>query len=354
MKVSKNYGKGLIVMLVIVLVLSVVFIGQRVQAAGPLKDDYFNKVAKNGVKKVIIPSFQITFRTLVADTAKSKGNLFGRSPQASAAMVVSWPNVDKAMLQKVADEVYTEFLQKFAASGIEVVPMATVIGTSAYKKLVGTSGPQVKEKYIVISPTGLITYDPGEKLDPNGSFMMGLTNTNMKGEGDILKELNADLTGMAVARVSLVVSIGGYKKSNSIGGSTASASISFDPVVSLYPALQNEKVGGANLTDVTILSNYVTQEGFRHLPTSHLAKDTSHAYIQEVLSSGVVAGTLTDSMTTGENVGMALVSVLGALSGQGASLKKYEFTVDPANYELGTKEIVGKFSELVVDRIKSN
>ena len=354
-KKGSNYGKPLILGLLIFWV----FIGQAVEAASdPIKDDNFSKVAKNGVKKIIIPSFQVTFRTLVSDTAKSKSNFFGSAndPKSTASMVVNWPNADKAMLQKTANEAYREFAQKLAASGLEVVPMASVTGSAAYKQLNGSAEPVVKESYIIMAPAGMTIYDPMAKLDPNGGFTLGVFNTNMKCEGDIVKELNGDFTGVAVARVSLIVSIGGYKKEGSISNSgtttTASASIAFDPRLSLHPSLPTDKLGGYIGTSVTVLSNYYVMEGYKI--SGNMAKDTSRVWIEGALSSEIVAGSLQETTTTGEKVGMAFVNVLGALSGQSASLKKYEFTVDPASYEQGTREIVGKFSEMIGNRIKGS
>lgn len=336
------------------LMLFLALVSQGVYAASDtMKDDGIKKVAANGVKKIVLPLFQVIFRTRMADTANSRQNFFGSSPKASATMSVDWPNADKVMLQNVAEKAYTEFVQKLTASGMEVVPMATVTGTEAYKKLQGSTVPVIKDDYIIMTPKGMTIYDPLEKLDPNGGFTMGIFNTNMKGEGDVVKELNADLAGMGVVRVSLIVSIGGYKKegSISISGDQASASISFDPMVNLFPSVPNGKLGGAFVTDATILSNLSLVEGYKM--SGVLAKDTSRAWIESSLNSSVVAGTLKDSMTSGEKVGMVAVKILGALSGQSASLDKYEFTVNAENYEKGTLEAVGSFGEMLADRIKA-
>jgi hypothetical protein len=122
-------------------------------------------------------------------------------------------------------------------------------------------------------------------------------------------------------------------------------------MVNLFPNVPNGKLGGAFVTDATILSNFSLVEGYKM--SGVLAKDTSRAWIESSLNSSTVAGTLKDSMTSGEKVGMVAVKFLGALSGQSASLDKYEFTVNAENYEKGTLEAVGSFGEMLTDRIKA-
>jgi hypothetical protein len=339
--------------LAIGVVISLVLMSQGVYAESDLlKDDNLKRLAKNGVKKIVIPSFQVVFKTAEGGTSRSKKSFFsGNDPVAEANMVVSWPGVDKAMLQKVADEAYGEFARKLTDSGLEVVPLADVTGSEAYKKINGTSVPVEDGGRITVAPTGLSIYDPSAKMDPNGSLSMGIANTNSSGEAGVAKAVAGDMKGVGVARVVIVVAYGTFDKKASLSQDylekTAKASIAFKPLLTIQPKVESA------LTSLTILSNYQEIPMYK-MPSAYIGGDTSSVFLSSELQSGTIVASLNETgLTTGEKAGEAAVGVLGALSNTKATYKKYEATIDATAYEQASKDMVGKFAEQVAARLKA-
>ena len=313
-----------------------------------IKETGLKYIGKNGVKKIVIPSFQVIFRTREGGTAKSKKGFFssvGNQAEASAAMVVNLTEIDKALFQKIADAAYNEFGKSLAAAGIEVLPLATVTGNPAYQKISAAENAD-KDGFVIVAPTGLKIYDPNGKMDPNGGFMLGINNMNFAGEGNLVKALSDKPEDTAVARVVVVVSFGSFSKeasnfltANATG--TASASIAFKSVLNLNPGFPS---GMTNyMTSVTLLSKY----------NGILLQDTSSVWLKKELFSNAQVATLKESTTTGEKVGMAAVNVLGALGGKSGSFSRYDATLAKADYEKAAVGTISKFGSLIADKIKS-
>jgi len=352
---SKRALFGFAIVVVVSLVIAV-FAGKEACAASdPIKDSGLSKLTKNGVKKILIPSFQVVFKTRSGGTAQSKKSFFGSSsdPEASASMVVTWPGVDKALLQKVADAAYVEFGKKLTEAGFEVVSLSPS-AMEVYKKISGSSTPVDGDGFITMMPTGLMIYDPMAKMDPNGGFTMGIFNTNSKGEGDVVKALSSDTAGIAVARVVVVVAYGTFNKDagnivNTGTGKTTSASIAFKPQLSIQQGAVN---GMTNiLTNITFMSNYQEMPGYKM--SGYFGKDTSTISLGSELISGTEVGSVKETTTTGEKAGMVALNMLGALAGKGASFSKYEATIDQVAYEKAALEMIGKFAELTAVKIKA-
>lgn len=151
-----------------------------------IKAENLKYIKSNDIKRVVIPSFTVIFHTKANKTAQSKRGVFSNNKaNAKSAMFVEWKAPDMEVLQKIADDSYRSFEASLIASGLEVVPMQQIIDSEPYKKINGGTTAVRDDKMISVAPTGMKVYDPGAKIDPNGSFFLGMANMNGSLEGAV-------------------------------------------------------------------------------------------------------------------------------------------------------------------------
>lgn len=159
-----------------------------------------------------MPYFKVIAHTKLHKTAQARSGLFGGGrAEAKSAMFTQWKEPDLALLQRVTDEAWKAFEAQLTAAGFEVLPLSRVTGTESFKKINGGAEPLTADKFIALAPTGLKVYDPNAKIDPEGSFFLGLANVNGKLEPDIARELLGTLEGVAVARITLNLAYGAFE-----------------------------------------------------------------------------------------------------------------------------------------------
>lgn len=326
-------------------------------ATDVLDDDNLSKLKKHGIKQLVVPYFKVNIHTKLNKTAQARSGLFGGgNASAKSSMFTEWKDPDLKALQQVADGAWQVFEKQLTAAGFEVVPLSKVIATEAFKKINGGSAPVKDEKMVALAPLGLKVYDPGAKIDPNGSFFLGMANLNQKLESDIAREIVGSLEHVAVVRITLNLAYGTFETEvdsyTAIGSSdrdSASAKVAFIPVVSIKPASPTVT---PEVTGIELQTNFDTGK----LPngTEFAApKDFTRIHLTTPLVGDKKVCELEEITTSGEKAAAGAVALLGAMMGQGASLElgNYLAKVDGKAFVAESQKEIAKLAELIGQKI---
>lgn len=323
-----------------------------------LKEDNISKLKRQGVKHIIVPYFKVNILTKLNKTAKAKSGLFGGgNASAKAAMFTDWTDPDTKVLQQVADDAWKAFEKQLGAAGFDVVPPSKLTASEAFKKLNGSTEPFKDEKFISLVPTGLKRYDPAAKIDPNGSFFLGLSNANSKLEADIAQELLGSTDEVAVVRVTLNLAYGDFdtdaSATTAMGSSdrdTASAKVGFVPVLTIAPRSPTMTPEYTGIQIEFDFDSMKTPSGdMWNMATGH-----ARVWMEDTALHGEdVVSQLEEITTGGEKAAAGAVALFGALMGQGASMEagKYVAKVDGRAFIAESKAEVGKLAELIGQKI---
>lgn len=322
-----------------------------------LKDDNLSKLKKHGVKQLVVPYFKVNVHTKLNKTAKAKSGLFGGGgASAKAAMFTEWSDPDVKVLQQVADDAWKAFEKQLSAAGFEVVPLSKVTASEAFNKINAGSEPVKSDNMLSLAPTGLKVYDPMGKIDPNGSFFLGVGNMNGKLESDIAREVLGTLDGVAVVRITLNLAYGAFETEvdsyTAMGSSdrdAASAKVAFIPVISIKPSSPTVT---PEITGIELQTNFDSAK----LPNGtefSTPKDFTRVQLTAPMLGGKAVSKLEEITTGGEKAAAGAVALFGAMMGQGASLEagKYVAKVDGKAFSAESKTEVGKLAELIGQKI---
>lgn len=247
--------------------------------------------------------------------------------------------------------------QQLTAAGFNVVPLTKVKATEAFKKINAPAGMLKTDDMVSVAPLGLKVYDPMEKIDPNGSFFLGVANMNGKLESEIAQEAVGDLKDVAVLRVTLNLAYGTFEVETSsytaVGSSdsdSASAKVGFVPVMTI---VSSSPTVTPQITGMEFQSNF---ESFK-LPngaTAASAKDFSRIQLVAPLQGSVRVSELKETTTTGEKAASASVALVGLLLRQGSSLEvgSYQASVDAAAFSAESKALLTKLAGMLASKLQ--
>ncbi len=204
-------------------------------AAASVKTDRLNVLGS--VKRVAITQFRVEFA--VENSAKATSS--GTGGWTASSSQVKLTGVDDEVRQAIADKLYERLVQELAATGLEVIPYATVRETEGYKSI----GPVLRTsrepldmqtgKSVFIGAKGMPWYFSNDDRHVGLSTALGAFSTTQPQnlEPQIAKALDA-----AVLRVTMLVafaeqSTGGglFRSGSSI---TTKARLAFLPQGSQY------------------------------------------------------------------------------------------------------------------------
>lgn len=327
------------------------------QAKDNLTDDNLPKLKKNGVKQLVVPYFKVNVHTKLNKTVEARSGLFGGgNAQAKAAMFTEWTDPDLKVLQQVADDAWKAFEKQLTAAGFEVVPLSNVSATEAFKKINGGTEPLKSDNMVSLAPSGLKMYDPGAKIDPNGSFFLGLANLNQKLESDIAREIVGAMDHVAVVRITLNLTYGTFESevgsTTAMGSSdrdSASAKVAFIPAISIKPSSPTVT---PEVTGIELQSNFDSGK----LPNGtefSAPKDFTRVQLVAPLVGEIAVSALEEITTSGEKAATGAVALFGAMMGQGASLEagKYVAKVNGQTFSAESRKEVSKLAELIGQKI---
>lgn len=165
------------------------------------------------VKKLVIPAFNVIYKLKVAGTAVTTSKEGDKEVTARTEMKVNMENADVAMMQGLTNKIYDAFVNELTNAKFEVVPLVDVAKSDAYyqvnhKNIV--TNVSVDDELVTLVPDGLKLYDPSDKMDPEASFLMGVSNINSAVSGDLVEEFGGVEQGVAALNVNLTVQFGNF------------------------------------------------------------------------------------------------------------------------------------------------
>jgi len=116
-------------------------------------------------KRVVISSVMVSFQASTGGEKTNTSGLFATKTDASAQLQM--PEMDNKLLASIADEVYKRLTADLQATGFEVLPESTVVGSAAYAKIIKMAGISNFSKFanldgdtVLVGPSGLKPYLP--------------------------------------------------------------------------------------------------------------------------------------------------------------------------------------------------
>ena len=167
----------------------------------------------NKIKKLVIPAFNVTYKMQAEGTAVTVSKEGDKEISLSLGMKVNVEDADVAMMQALTDKAYMVFVAELKKAKFEVVALDDVEKSDAYyqvnhKNLV--TSVSIEDDSVTLVPDGLKLYDPTDKMDPDGSFLMGVANINSSINGDLVNEFGGQNKGVAAISVNMTVQFGNF------------------------------------------------------------------------------------------------------------------------------------------------
>ena len=167
----------------------------------------------NQVKKLVIPAFNVTYKLKVAGTGVIVTKEGDNEVTTSIGMKVNMEDPDIAMMQRLTNKAYNVFVAELKNLDYEVVSLNEVARSDEYyqvnhKNVV--SSASLGDESVTLVPDGLKLYDPNSKMDPDGSFLMGVSNINSAINGDLVAAFGGVGEGVASLTVNMAVQFGNF------------------------------------------------------------------------------------------------------------------------------------------------
>ena len=302
----------------------------KVTKGGPLK----------GKTSLAIGAFRVSFKTHDEVVSVGGGALMG-GRGSSVRDDTTMSGVDQALMQKIADQVYADFVQQATAKGYTVIDSAKLATQSpAYKALPTTvnfaEGP-LGAFVIPIGQTSPVLATDDYKQDRHGAQT---TFGGFKGVGVQMATTEANSvfpklaneTGSAVIAVNIVVNFAAYKGTQSTWLSNSKATVDFGATI--------EGV------DQQLLGTMVKVWDAK---SSGCGTCMGQAHLQGDVHSSEAIGTFEKRDALG--VSGATANAIGMLSGVGKqeTHKAYHLTADPVAYEKNTLTVAKQANEMLLD-----
>ncbi len=286
------------------------------------KDEASIKVEKGGTFKgqsvLAIGSFRVAFVTEDSAVSTSHGAFSGGGSAAKMTGILS--GVDHALMQKIADEVYADFLKQAAAKGYTVIDSAKVAAASAaYSSVTQTVNFADSRVGTLVIPTGqrsvALAADDSAK-ESHGSAGLGgafgnLGKTTAKSDANKAFPLAAKDVGAPVMGVTIVVNFANSSKATVEPGAT---------------------IDGTNKNDLALF-------------TSILAWDAKSCEYIGCMARVILQGEIHSDSPIGD------VSKSKSSSWLASSKGTATIEADPALYEKNVLEVTSHATEMMIDSI---
>ena len=169
------------------------------------------------VKKLVIPSFNVTYKLQVEGTAEEVIKEGDKEVTRSIEMKVNMENANISMMQRLTNKAYEVFVAELKQSGYEVVSLDDVSKSDMYYQvnhMDNATSVTPDDGEVTLAVEGLKYFDPDEAMDPDGGFWMGVSNINSAIYGDLVDEFGGTDEGVAALNVSLAVQFGNFDLEN--------------------------------------------------------------------------------------------------------------------------------------------
>lgn len=299
--------------------------------------------AFKGKSAFALGAFRVSFITEDKVTSVAKGMLSGGGG-ASSLMSGTLVGVDHALMQKITDAIYADFLKQAAAKGYTVTESTQLAQNSAsYKAMATATNFSEGRLGTIVIPTGQTSVplpaDNSAKLDKGAQgFMSGFKNLgNQMATAEANKAFPAAAkeSGTPILGVTIVVNFADFKGYTSTFGSSAKATIMPGATIEGTPK-------GQIISSTSILG----WDG--NTPTC--ANCESEVILENMVHSTESIGALDShsNMKTGDYI----ANGIGALGGVGVSNKRgATITADPVAYEKNVLIVAAQATDILLTAI---
>ena len=293
--------------------------------------------AAKGVRRVVIPFFQVQFVVNIDTTASVS--------HASSKMMVRLQGPTPEQMQAITDRLYARLLSDLAAAGITVIPPAEARAFASYAKLQDggkPTGTQVDGHQGVTSlffaPTGMSFYFLSTRdVAYTGAGSFGGVSTAMTPckEQALMTESGAAVLGFRAA-----VDFAQLSNNNRV------------PLRLLRSTPRTGAKAGIAVRPIATQLWLMTPQA---KPTPMDPQGRMRFEVQAPLMVDTDAITaMRDARTRGDKRGQALGYALGMLTGSGTSkLSKYDIEVDPTTWERDVEASLAGVERMMVTRLKA-
>ena len=183
-----------------------------------------------GKSTLALGAFRVAFVTQDAASSRTSGIFGGSAVRISAELT----GVDRALMQKIADEVYADFLKQASTRGYTVIDSASLMKTSAaYAALTPAENFSTGRLGTFVIPTGqrsvTLPSDARAREDKgSGGFAARfnmLSDQTAKSPAYDAFPVAAEQAGAPVLAVTIAVNFANFRASSLLGGSKASLAV---------------------------------------------------------------------------------------------------------------------------------
>lgn len=286
------------------------------------------KVLK-GHSTLALGAFRVAFVT--SDSAYSESHGMFANGGSSAKMTGELTGIDHATMQKIADQVYADFLKQAAAKDYTIVESTKVAATSsAYRDLTQTVNYADSRIGTLVIPTGqrsvaLAADDSGKDSKGAATFTSAFHNlgkSTAKAEANKAFPIAAKDLGAPVVGVTIVVNFASFKGTTSSFGSSKA---------SIAPGAT---IDGTNKNDLALNTSVLGWDGS---VCAAAVPCEARVYLQGYIHSDSPIGSTATYGKWGMRDSVKKTSVLDA---------------DPALYEKGVLEVTAEANGMLLDAIQ--
>jgi len=294
--------------------------------------------AAKGIKKVIIPFFQVQF-VVDSDTLAVAGD-------ASSKTMVTLIGANPEQMQAITDRLYARLVADLTAAGLEIVPTETAQNYANFAKLRDSGKPSGSKidgsggvNSLFFAPQGMTFYFlPTQDVAYTGAGSFGGFSTAMlpPREQALMEESGAAVLGFRAvvdfAQLTNNNTKSPFRFLRSKAKTAAQPGIAIRPIATQLWLMTPEAKPG-----IIDMQNRMRLE------------------VQAPLMIDTMAITaMTDARTDGDKTSEMLGNALGMMLGSGAAkTRKYDITVDPATWEHDVEGALNGVETMMMTRLKS-
>lgn len=269
------------------------------------------------VKKLVIPAFNVTYNLEVAGKAVTVTAEGDKETRTSTNIKVNVENSDLKLMQAITNRAYDVFVDELQKANFEVVAADAVANSNAYYQInyqQPVTAVSAADQSVTLVAQGLKLYDPDDKMDSEGGFLMGVANINSAVNGDLVAEFGGVDKGVAALNVNMVVQFGNLD----LQDHRVSEAIAFNPSFTVVgEGTSMEIIAGFKAVSMPGRVFYIPKESAAYSLKQNMGSRTN-----------VIAGML--DVSTGEEV------------------EEYAATINPEWFEKAGIEQIERVSQLLI------
>jgi hypothetical protein len=303
----------------------------KIERGGPLK----------GKSTLALGAFRVAFVTEDAANSESHGMFSGGG--SAARMTSQLVGIDHALMQKITDEIYADFLKQAAAKGYTVIDSASLAkSSSAYGALPPMENFDEGRLGTFVIPTGQrsveLAADHSAKQDKGAvgfiSAMKNVSKSMATAEANKVFPVAAKDTNSTVVGVTIVVNFANFKGTSSSFGSSKAT---------IAPGAT---IDGQNKEDISHATSIMAWDASTSTAPAGMAMVLLEGEIHSDVSIGEFGSH--SAMKAGDHISNG-IAALGA--GGQVNKKASELTADPIAYETNVLLVAAQANDMMLSAI---